>query len=384
MRSILIIAKKELKRFFTDKRVLMGLILPGLLIFLIYTFMGNIINDKANEEYTDFKVVLKNEPKDNVTIRSILAVDGWKIEYNNDLDKEEAIKKLENKEIDLYIEFDEGFVVQAGQENIPNVEIYYNSTKDESNYLYTYYINALNQYEATEANLFDINRSGINPDTATKEDTMTKVLTMMLPFLLIVLLYSGCMSVCADSIAGEKERGTIATLLITPVKRSNIVIGKLIALTLAAVVSSLSSFLGLVLSFPKLAGTDLALGGYGINEYVLMLLIILACDVFFVVLVTIISALAKSVKEASSYAAVGTILVMAIGITSFMTTKATTNVGLYFIPVYNTLQSLIGLFSHSASVSGLIITLICNVAYTGLGVLLIAQLFKNEKIMFAK
>ena len=62
MKSILIIAKKELKRFFTDKRVLMGLILPGLLIFLIYTFMGNIINDKANEEYTDFKVVLVNEP----------------------------------------------------------------------------------------------------------------------------------------------------------------------------------------------------------------------------------------------------------------------------------------------------------------------------------
>ncbi len=382
MKSILIIAKKELKRFFTDKRVLMGLILPGLLIFLIYTFMGNIINDKANEEYTDFKVVLVNEPE-NSTIKSFLNVEGWNVSFD-ELSKDEAIKKLENKEIDLYIEFDEGFVVQGGQDNIPNVEIYYNSTKDESNYLYTYYINALNQYEATEANLFDINRSGMNPDTATKEDTMTKVLTMMLPFLLIVLLYSGCMSVCADSIAGEKERGTIATLLITPVKRSNIVIGKLIALTLAAVVSSLSSFLGLVLSFPKLAGTDLALGGYGINEYVLMLLIILACDVFFVVLVTIISALAKSVKEASSYAAVGTILVMAIGITSFMATKATTNVGLYFIPIYNTLQSLIGLFSHSASVGGLIITLICNVAYTGLGVLLIAQLFKNEKIMFAK
>ncbi len=382
MKSIWIIAKKELKRFFTDKRVLLGLILPGLLIFIIYNLMGTIMSNRENEEYTEFKVVLVNNPENEV-ISNILEVDGWKIDYL-DLEKDEAIKKLENKEIDMYIKYDENFNIQAGQDTVPNVEIYYNSTKDESNYIYTYYIAKLNDFEATEANLFDINRGGISADTATNEDTMTKVLTMMLPFLLIVLLYSGCMSVCADSIAGEKERGTIATLLITPVRRSSIVVGKLIALTLAAVVSSISSFLGLVLSFPKLSGANLSFAGYGINEYILMLLVILACDVFFVVLVTIISTLAKSIKEASSYAAVGTILVMAIGITSFMATKASSNYGLYFIPIYNTLQSLIGLFSHSAPAGGLVITLISNVVYTGLGVLLIAQLFKNEKIMFAK
>ncbi len=382
MKSIWIIAKKELKRFFTDKRVLLGLILPGLLIFIIYNLMGTIMSNRENEEYTEFKVVLVNNPENQV-ISNILDVDGWKIDYL-DLEKDEAIKKLENKEIDMYIKYDENFNIQAGQDTVPNVEIYYNSTKDESNYIYTYYIAKLNDFEATEANLFDINRGGISADTATNEDTMTKVLTMMLPFLLIVLLYSGCMSVCADSIAGEKERGTIATLLITPVRRSSIVVGKLIALTLAAVVSSISSFLGLVLSFPKLSGANLSFAGYGINEYILMLLVILACDVFFVVLVTIISTLAKSIKEASSYAAVGTILVMAIGITSFMATKASSNYGLYFIPIYNTLQSLIGLFSHSAPAGGLVITLISNVVYTGLGVLLIAQLFKNEKIMFAK
>lgn len=382
MKSIWIIAKKELKRFFTDKRVLLGLILPGLLIFIIYNLMGTIMSNRENEEYTEFKVVLVNNPENQV-ISNILDVDGWKIDYL-DLEKDEAIKKLENKEIDMYIKYDENFNIQAGQDTVPNVEIYYNSTKDESNYIYTYYIAKLNDFEATEANLFDINRGGISADTATNEDTMTMVLTMMLPFLLIVLLYSGCMSVCADSIAGEKERGTIATLLITPVRRSSIVVGKLIALTLAAVVSSISSFLGLVLSFPKLSGANLSFAGYGINEYILMLLVILACDVFFVVLVTIISTLAKSIKEASSYAAVGTILVMAIGITSFMATKASSNYGLYFIPIYNTLQSLIGLFSHSAPAGGLVITLISNVVYTGLGVLLIAQLFKNEKIMFAK
>ena len=50
MKSIWIIAKKELKRFFTDKRVLLGLILPGLLIFIIYNLMGTIMSNRENEE----------------------------------------------------------------------------------------------------------------------------------------------------------------------------------------------------------------------------------------------------------------------------------------------------------------------------------------------
>ena len=43
MREIFVIVKKELKRFFTDKRMIMSLILPGVLIFVLYSVMGNFI-----------------------------------------------------------------------------------------------------------------------------------------------------------------------------------------------------------------------------------------------------------------------------------------------------------------------------------------------------
>ena len=66
------------------------------------------------------------------------------------------------------------------------------------------------------------------------------VFSSLLPMLLMMFLYSGCASVAPESIAGEKERGTIATMLITPTKRSDIAIGKILALAIIALLSGTS------------------------------------------------------------------------------------------------------------------------------------------------
>lgn len=76
----------------------------------------------------------------------------------------------------------------------------------------------------------------------------------MLPMLLMLFLFSGCMAVAPESIAGEKERGTIATLLVTPMKRSDLAIGKILALALIALLSGISSALGTVLALPQADG----------------------------------------------------------------------------------------------------------------------------------
>ena len=98
---------------------------------------------------------------------------------------------------------------------------------------------------------------------------------MLLPFLIIVLLFSSCLSIASESIAGEKERGTIATLLITPVKRSSIALGKIFAISVTAFVGAIANFIGLVAALPKLvAGANLSMSMYNVGSYVGLLLII--------------------------------------------------------------------------------------------------------------
>ncbi len=387
MKTIGIILKKELKRFFTDYRMLIGIILPGFLIFALYSVMGNFIGNFAGDdtEITGFSMYVENEPE----VLSSLFKEGLKefeiVYLDEKLEKKEFLEKIENKELDLYVVYPSNMMESISNKEIPNIEIYYNSASNASLTAYTLYNSILNAYEDSLTNLFDINNSADTKyDLAKNEDLTVKILTMMLPFLLITFLFSGAMGICSESIAGEKERGTIATLLVTPTKRSYIVIGKASALGITALASALISFIGLIASIPKLVGTDLSLSAYNISTILMLLLVITVTVLLFTVVLTIVSTFAKSVKEASSLSIPVMIVVMLLGATSFMGTAASTNAALYLIPVYGAIQSLTGILSMSITPLCFSIFLLSSIIYIGLGAFILTKMFNSERIMFNK
>ncbi len=387
MKTIGIILKKELKRFFTDYRMLIGIILPGFLIFALYSVMGNFIGNFAGDdtEITGFSMYVENEPE----VLSSLFKEGLKefeiVYLDEKLEKKEFLEKIENKELDLYVVYPSNMMESISNKEIPNIEIYYNSASNASLTAYTLYNSILNAYEDSLTNLFDINNSADTKyDLAKNEDLTVKILTMMLPFLLITFLFSGAMGICSESIAGEKERGTIATLLVTPTKRSYIVIGKASALGITALASALISFIGLIASIPKLVGTDLSLSAYNISTIFMLLLVITVTVLLFTVVLTIVSTFAKSVKEASSLSIPVMIVVMLLGATSFMGTAASTNAALYLIPVYGAIQSLTGILSMSITPLCFSMFLLSSVIYIGLGAFILTKMFNSERIMFNK
>ncbi|MDE7095429.1 MAG: ABC transporter permease subunit [Anaeroplasmataceae bacterium] len=217
---------------------------------------------------------------------------------------------------------------------------------------------------------------------AKEEDITVRIFTMMLPFLLMTFLFSGAMGICSDSIAGEKERGTIATLLVTPTKRSWIAIGKVSALGITALTSALVSFLGLIASLPKLVGTNLSLAAYNVQTIFMLLIVIVLTVLLFTVVLTMVSTFAKSVKEASSLSIPVMILVMLMGATSFMGTTAQTNPAFYLIPVYGAIQSLTGILSMTISPLCFTMFILSSVVYISLGVFGLTKMFNSEKIMF--
>jgi sodium transport system permease protein len=243
----------------------------------------------------------------------------------------------------------------------------------------------LEEFETQLANKFDVNTDlNINYDLATEEDMSVKIIGMILPFILITFLFSGAMGICSESIAGEKERGTIATLLVTPIRRRDLVIGKVAALGITSMTSAFVSFIGLILSIPKLAGTDFSFSAYGFGALVLLFFVVIITALLFTTLLTIISTYAKSVKEASGLAVPLMMVVMLSGMTGMMSGGANTNLFMYLIPVYNSIQSLTGILNQSFNVWASIITLASNAVYISLGVYLLTKMFNSEKVMFSK
>ncbi|MBQ8425882.1 MAG: ABC transporter permease [Clostridia bacterium] len=387
MNNIFTILKKELFRIFTDKRMLASLILPGILIFFLYSIMGSFLSSsfESNSDY-NYTVYIYNEPS---SLKSLSETDKYKITTkNSQLSTDEAKNLIKEKQIDLLIIYDENFDEKVLSENKPNVEIFFNSTSVESNTIYNYYITTLSSMSIDSVNYnYYVNTLSTNYDLATKEDTSMQMITMMVPFLLMLLLFSGCMSVASESIAGEKERGTIATLLVTPTKRSHIAIGKVLALAIASLVSSLSSFLGLILSLPKLMGgeQEMTLSMYTFSTYFNILILMILSVIFFTVLLSIISTFAKSVKEASQYALPVMIIVMMFGITSLLgTNNISSSILVYLIPVYNTVQCMGAIFSLTFNLSAFIMTIIANIIYISIGIFALTKMFSSEKIMFNK
>ncbi|MBE6584295.1 MAG: ABC transporter permease [Ruminococcaceae bacterium] len=384
--AIFTIFKKELARFFKDRRTLVALIMPGILIYIIYSLMGGAMGNAfmPDEDYIP-TIYSVNIPQ------SVGAVfDAAELEMTPSKDISAEKELITNGDADILIIFPEDFESKIGNYDAssntaaPNIEIYYNSSSTNSSMTFQTVTALLDAFESSMTNKFDINNSPNKLfDLATQEDMTAMIFSMIMPMLLVMLLFSGCMAVAPESIAGEKERGTIATMLITPAKRSHIAIGKILALSIMALISGASSTIGVVLSLPKLMGETVNIDGsvYGLDDYALLALVILSTVLVLITVISVISAYAKTVKEAGTYVTPLMIASMLIGL-SGMFGSATTNPLLYLIPLFNSVQSMIGVFSFEANVVNVLITVGANLAVTAAGVFVLTRMFNSEKIMF--
>ena len=78
------------------------------------------------------------------------------------------------------------------------------------------------------------------------------------------------------------------------------------------------------------------------------------------------------------------IISMVISVSTMYMESLPTSIGGYLIPIYNSIQSFTGILNDSINIFAIIITVISNLAYIGLGVFLLTKMFNSEKIMFNK
>ncbi len=389
--SILTIMKKELARFFGDKRMVVSILMPGILIYVMYSFMGTAMGSMfgVDEDYVP-TIQAANLPASMEALSEAAGLPVTGVDMGG---VESAKSAVTDQALDLLLVFPEGFdqaveaYTTASGAAAPNVEIYYNSASTQSQSAYMAVTAMLDAYEAQLANKFDVNAGGVGYDLATQEDAAGSYFAMLLPLLLMIFLYSGCSAVAPESIAGEKERGTIATMLITPIRRSDIAIGKILALAVISLLSGASSTIGTVLALPKLMGEmsdGLSASIYGIQDYLLLSAVILSTVLLLVTLISLLSAFAKTVKEAQTYAMPVMILVMVLGITGMFGGGASQEVTSYLIPLYNSVQCMVGVFSFSVLPVGVAATVAANGVCTILGVVALARMFNSEKIIFSR
>ena len=388
MKNIWTVMKKEFSRFFRDRRLVLALILPGVLIYVIYSFLGSgiIAGIGGTDENYVYQIYTVDMP--DVFKAPLEALENVELHEISVDEIDEVKDRVADQEEDLLAVFPADFeekyaaAVAGDPTAAPTVDIYYNTVRTEGTQAYALFSAALSPFQQDVTDYF---RPAVQ-DLATDRDVTGMMFSMIAPMLVLMFLFSGCMAVAPESIAGEKERGTLATMLVTPVKRSHIAAGKIISLSVLSLISGVCSFLGITFSLPKLMGVagSPSASVYTAGDYLMLLGIVLSSVLVIVALVSVVSAFAKSVKEATSMIGPLMILVMLLGVSTMFSSGATGSYLWYLIPLYNSARAMSSIFSFLASPVAVLITIIVNLVAAALLAFLLAKMFDSEKIMFNK
>lgn len=387
MKNISLIVKKDLDKIFKFPRMLFTtILLPGLIIFIVYGIMGSAITSmEENVEAHNSIIYIINE--DEEYLKMFESINNYEIKKDNS-NTNEIKKYIDEGTVDALIILDEGFTNKINNNERPKVEIYYSQVNTNSMEAYNKILTTLELYKnkvlydkGIETTIFNITSTKVNDE----KSEVGFLLGSLMPMMLIIMIFASSMGVGADAIAGEKERGTLATLLMTPVSRSEILTGKLISTLILLLLSAASSFIGILLtsnSNESLFGNIGELS-YTFGDYILLLVTLIIVGLFASLLLLIISTLAKNIKEASALATPICIIAMICAILSTYQTVEK-NTFEYVIPIYNTSLIMKDIFTMNLDINNFLIMVISSIVLIVISIIALQKLFKKESVAFTK
>jgi sodium transport system permease protein len=405
----LIILQKELNRIFTDRRLLvMIIIVPLIMLPLMYSIMAKVGKSRAKDisEFTSEIYVSEGTQSDPVVMNRFM--DGLKSQNSEIIPiiKSDigAIKKLiEEKQVQLLISFPNNIEKDLIIYKPFDVHMFYNKTSDYSENAFYKVKDLFNNIskDIIQERIMDkglpenilkpltINESLTKDEVnLAKEGSMAgKLLGIMLPFFLLIYLFANAMQVGLDIVAGEKERGTLAILLVNRVDRLSIVIGKLVAVMVAAFAGAASSVIGLIIAsrfFLSMFGSSSTqMKGYALNSQSIIqfAIVVIPLAMLLVSIVLLVSTYAKNPKEGQGMIMPVYIAVMIMGISTMQMGDIPPE-WMRIAPIFNSLIALKGIFMQDVVWGDILLTLSTNVVLAAIIIFLIMNMFKNEKILF--
>ena len=395
MRSKIVrtIFKKEIIDIIRDKKTLfMGIVLPLILYLLLMIIMTQIMTISMNSIENDYiNIAFEKYPsKELITLIKNYDSDG----AINIVKSKNYKKDLEKGNIDAYVDIKE-------KNKIENYKIYINSSKENSSTVNSKLEDIFNTYKEkkvkdkieqlqlnVEETLEPVVYSTI--DLAKTEEVAGLLLGQILPLILIMGVLLGAIYPAIDSMAGEKERGTLETLFTLPISNLELVMGKYMAVSLCAIVTAILNVVSILMTLIYILSTgnisgQLLSNNFNISALSGPLFITLICICLFAMVVSAVSmcvcSLAKSFKDAQNYITPVMFLVLIPSYASMipnLNLDRTTSI----IPVVNISLLIKSVLSNNANLSLIALVFISNFAFVILSVILLSKLFNSEEILF--
>jgi sodium transport system permease protein len=372
----------------------MMLVVPLVFIPLLITVTSKISisqHKKATERVLKISIVSNGNASDFVK----LLKEQSDLKVNEAKDIEVVKESIRKSKTDFGIVFDDNFDKNLRERRVNNIQLHYRFSS-EMKILKNRIVKILDSYKSKiiENRLSDIGKdiSFITPfnisenDLASQKERIGKTIGGFLPYLFIIFSFLGAFYPAIDLAAGEKERGTIETLLVSPANRLQIVLGKFLVVMQASLMSAVVGFIGMYIAVQQLNDVsgklmNILLKILEFKSIALVLSLLIPISIFFAAILLSLSIYAKSFKEAQSIMTPLNFMVIApaaIGMMPGIKLTAITAM----IPILNISLASKEVLAGTIKTGLLVETYLSLFVLAGITLYFCTQWFKREDVIF--
>ncbi len=397
--NIVTIFNKEMTDTLRDRRTLIFMLLipiaaiPLLMMGLSSLMVSQIA--KVKEEASE--IVIEGESFLPEELRSMFAeAPGLLIKTEDEFEGKDLMDELKQGNFQVLVVVSDGFGSDLERENQSEIEIFYDEAELKSEFAERKVKDLLTDYKdrvvqermegrglsAEILSPFAVKSQNVAPP----QKMAGKEFGMVLPYLIIIMCFMGAMYPAIDLAAGEKERGTLETLLTAPVNRFHILLGKFGVVVLTGLASAVVSMFGLYLGLRQSSKLppeilDIIVKILGADTILSIFSLLLPLTVFFAGILLSVSLSARSFKEAQSLVTplnIAVIIPAAIGMVPGVTMNFTTAV----IPVLNVSLATREIIAGTMKTGNLVAVYVSLSAFAVLSLWGSALWFKRESTIF--
>ena len=374
------IIKKEIRDVVRDKKTLvMMIVVPILLYPIMFGFLLTMEDSMLIVDESKYnKIGFAFEP--DTTLNNI--IDELKIQKT--IGNENDLKcNFEEGNLDAYITLENNkFTINYTQQNTngyKTLELAYEIIESYKKAVQSQLLVANGLVPEDVFNIYTIEENDVSEKNAYSEMMLGMVPTFILMTTTLTAVFAAI-----DMTAGEKERGTLETLLTFPLKNRDIIYGKFFATTICTVISSILGFVSMYGVLYYLSGKLETFNGMKlltVSSFVLALILFVLFAMLISALSIMIASKAKSFKEAQNSTQPLAFISLIPMFISMMGTKL--NLTLALIPFINVNLLLNEIISNSVNMKYFALSMLSNIVFIFAVLKAVTKLYKSDKILFS-
>lgn len=393
---------KELTELMRDKKTLIFVILLPIFIFpVIFGVMGLVLSSttsKAMQE--EHRYVIINAEQAPEFSDAMFYHKNFKQVKTDKTSEADLVAAIRNDEFDVAIVIPADFSAKRQVSEQVQWQIIYNQSS-QFDFMYRYFTDMLATYNE-QLQRETLNQLNVDPqklaaiikpvdvqkvDTADKRENIGEKFGAVIAYILVPLCLLGASYPAIDMGAGEKERGTLETLLICPISRISIVLGKFLTVLTTGLVGALITvgsfgiWGAIIGSFAGMAVVQEAMSAIAITELILIFSLLLPISAVFAALLLAISIYARTFKEAQNYISPLSILIF-LPLVAAMMPGVELNAKTALVPVMNVALAIKELIKGTADYMMLALIFGSTLLLAAAAIGFCVHWFQQEKVLF--